>query len=311
MGKFQEHYKRGRKTRIPIAAKSLEQVTIVGVGFLGGSIGLAIQAAGLACLRVGLGPSGSQLRFAGEMEAVDIATTSYAKALEGADLIIIAAPITKTEKVLRRLAAHVEAGCVVTDISSTKSGIVETARHVLPDDVYFVGANPIVGAEQKGVEYARGDLFDHSICILTPTRSTPRQVVNLVADFWQELGPQVYTMSPEDHDEVMARISHLPHAIASVLLLVSQASGGLDLAGPALLDSTRVASNDPSTWADILLRNRNPTVAALDEIGTHLKRLRSALIHGDRQTLSGILHDAKARRDRWIARKYEQDQMPG
>ena len=280
----------------------------MGVGLLGGSVGLACPAAGLTAVRVGIGRRRASLNRALRYDAVDEITLSFARGLKGAQLVILATPIGKFEPLLEKMAPHLEPGTVVTDVGSTKAHVVRQAERLLPAHCRFVGSHPVAGSEQTGVEYARADLFDGAVVFVTPTRSSGRVATHLVRDFWRVLGARVRTLTPEQHDEVLGRVSHLPHALAS--LLICMTADSLDAAGPGMMDTTRIASGDPGLWRDIFGTNRQPVINALDDFARQLRQFRQLLAADDRAGIERLLAAAKRRRDRWITRKVARKEMP-
>lgn len=280
----------------------------MGVGLLGGSVGLACPAAGLTAVRVGIGRRRASLNRALRYDAVDEITLSFARGLKGAQLVVLATPIGKFEPLLEKMAPHLEPGTVVTDVGSTKAHVVGLAKRLLPAHCRFVGSHPVAGSEQTGVEYARADLFDGAVVFVTPTRSSGQVATRLVRDFWRVLGARVRTLTPEQHDDVLGRVSHLPHALAS--LLICTTADSLDAAGPGMIDTTRIASGDPGLWRDIFGTNRRPVINALDDFARQLRQFRQLLAADDRAGIERLLAAAKRRRDRWITRKVARKEMP-
>jgi len=285
------------------SVKDLKKVAIVGVGLLGGSIGLALPAVAIGCSRVGIGRRRSSLRRALRFDAIDYGTLSYARGLAGAQLVIVASPLRHFERIFASMAPHLPAGCVVTDVGSTKVEPARLAQALLPSHVTFIGSHPMAGSEKTGVEFSRADLFSGAPCVVTPTTTSDRHALQLVVTFWETLGCAVVRLSPKQHDEVVARVSHVTHLAASCLFLAAGGSGRLDLGGPGLMDTTRIASGDPQMWLDIMRMNRRPLLSAIKELTTLLGQARAALRAGDDEGLLALLTDAKQRRDKWIAQK--------
>ncbi|MFQ6048492.1 MAG: prephenate dehydrogenase [Phycisphaerae bacterium] len=281
----------------------LSKVTIVGVGLLGGSIGLAVRAAGSRCLRVGIGRRRRSIERARRLGAIDQATTSFRRGLRDAELVIVATPLGQFEQVFTAMAGHLPAGCVITDVGSAKVQPTRLAEGILPPRVRFVGSHPIAGSEKAGVEFARAELFCNAPCIVTPSTTSDRASVGLVVSFWRALGCRVRRLSPERHDRLMASLSHLPHMVASCLVLLAAEDRALDLAGPGLMDTTRIASGQPALWCDILRCNRRPALLALRRLQKRLTDFGRALQAPDDKELMKILRSAKRRRDALIRSK--------
>ncbi len=191
-----------------------------------------------------------------EIGALDEGYTELAPAVAGADLVILCTPVGLFRSLLTEIAPLLSAGTLVTDVGSTKRTIVSAAGELLPENVSFVGSHPMAGSEKRGVQYARADLYDGAMCILTPTAETPVSAIERVERFWTTLGMRTCRLSPEDHDRRLADISHLPHALAAALVRMQQEDSAR-LAGKGFLDMTRIASGDGGLWRDIFVDNRD------------------------------------------------------
>jgi prephenate dehydrogenase len=288
----------------------LERIAIVGVGLLGGSIGHAARAVGFAGARVGIGRRASSLEAALACEAVDEISLDVAEGVRKADLVVLCTPIAQAEALFRRMAPTLAPGTYVTDVGSTKAKVVRMAERLLPAKVRFVGSHPIAGSEKTGVEFARADLFHRALCIVTPTARTAPGTVRWIQEFWEALGAMTTAMEPRRHDVMLARVSHLPHAVATALVNLSLRDGALDVAGPGFADVTRVASGDPDMWTDILRTNRTAMIRAIDRLAAELNRLRERLDHDDADALRTWLAAGKQARDEWIANRYRKKVLP-
>lgn len=288
---------------------ALDKIAIVGVGLIGGSIGLAIRAGGSATVRVGIGRRRETLDKAIEYDAVDEATTDMAAGVAGAGLVVVCTPIGSMGEMFKQMAPHLSDGAVVTDAGSTKAKVVALAERTLPKRVRFVGSHPIAGSEKTGVEYARADLFQRAVCIVTPSRRSDPAAVEMLRGFWTALGGHVHALSPSRHDQVLARVSHLPHAVAAALVLLAQAGRSSDFAGTGFGDTTRIASGDPALWRDIFASNRDAVLKALDLLDRELHRFRRAVQSGDDDGIVEWLARAKASRDAWVRMRYAQKEV--
>jgi len=275
-------------------------VTIVGVGLLGGSAGLALKAHDPQIRVAGVGRRQSSLDAAMAAGAIDTAHFDAAEAVGQTDLVILATPVGAFELHMRAIGPVLSGGAIVTDVGSTKSGVVRAARRRLGHD-RFVGSHPMAGSEQKGVAFARADLFAGATCILTPTAKTPARVTARVERLWRRMGMRTVRMSPARHDRAVARVSHLPHALASLLMRLP-ARADLDVSATGFRDATRLASGDPEMWRDIFLTNRGQVLAAIDEFDEALMQLRDLVDLGDRKGLERFFSSARARRETTIAR---------
>jgi prephenate dehydrogenase len=277
-------------------------LTIIGVGLLGGSIGLGLRAAGQSYRITGFGHRRETLERAQEFSAIDRYTLDLGEAVADADLVILCTPISLFEPLITKLAPMLRPGTLVTDVGSTKRTVVNLAAKLLPEKVSFVGSHPMAGSEKRGVEYARADLFTNALCIVTPTASTPPEATRTIDHFWKTLGMRTIRLSPEEHDAAVADISHLPHILAAALVAM-QAHSALPLAGKGFLDTTRIASGDAQLWRDILLDNKDNLTASLSRLEKQLASLRKLLTPAKSEALIAWLSHAAARRDQLVQQR--------
>lgn len=252
----------------------VQRLTIIGLGLIGASVGLACRARGLAREIRGADDASDHRRHAIALGLVDQACADAASAVEGADLVVLAVPVGAIAPTLERIAPHLAPGAVVTDVGSVKGSVAAAMERLLPGGNGVPG-HPIAGRETSGPQAATADLFVGARCALTPTRSTDPAAVLRVRSLWRAMGSEVLEMSPERHDEVFAAVSHLPHIVAYALMgaLLDLADDGDDLrefAAGGLRDFTRVAMSHPAMWRDICLTNRQ-------RILEMIKRFQSAL----------------------------------
>lgn len=282
-----------------------KRLSIIGVGLLGGSIGLAVKSAAMHCTVVGYGRRRATLKKALASGAIDEAAQNIAQAVEGADLVILCTPVGLFRSVLTEIASALAVGAIVTDVGSTKRSVVRDAAHLLPDHVRFVGSHPMAGSEKRGVEFARADLFTGARCILTPDELTDSNALASVLTFWQTLGMRTTTLSPDDHDRLVCDISHLPHAIAASLVMM-QEDAALPLAGKGFLDATRIAGGDGELWRDIFLDNRDRLTASMTRFRNTLDSLLTLLDPQHADELARWLDAAGARRAALLAEKLKE-----
>jgi prephenate dehydrogenase len=278
------------------------RLSILGVGLLGGSIGLAAKAAGIPARIVGYGHRPGTLKRALESGAIDESASSCKESVAGADLIILCTPVGLFEQMMNEIAGSLMDGAIVTDVGSTKRSVVQLAEGILPSLVHFVGSHPMAGSEKRGVEYARADLFQGSRCILTPTDKTDPLALEQVDQFWRKLGMQTQRMSPQEHDRRICDVSHLPHAIAAALVAM-QGDDALPLAGKGFLDTTRIAGGDGALWRDILQDNRDNLIDALVRFRSTLDDVVGLLQPDQREALAKWLDQAAERRAKLLAEK--------
>jgi prephenate dehydrogenase len=229
------------------------------------------------------------------MGAIDEFTTDPKAAVEGADLVILCTPVGIFEPLLREIAPALRAGSIVTDVGSTKRSVCRIAEQILPSGIHFVGSHPMAGSEKRGVEAAFAELYRGALCITTPTPKSDLAAVRQVESFWQMLGMRVTRVTPEDHDRLLADVSHLPHALAAALVL-TQSDQSLPLAGKGYQDTTRIAAGDSGLWRDIFLDNADNLRDSINRLKQHLNRLELMLEPSKARELTQWLEQAASRR---------------
>jgi len=267
-----------------------EKIAIVGLGLIGGSIALAARQVWPTGLVIGV-DANEVLEKAMVRHAIDVAADDLVIAAE-ADLIVLAAPVRQNIAVLEQVAAAVRGGAIVTDVGSTKRAIVDAARR-LPGRLTFVGGHPLGGAPRAGIEHARADLFAGRPWLFTPADDAVGAAVDRLAAFATALGAQPHVMTPDEHDRLLAYLSHLPQLTASALMHVvgdEAGSRGLALTGRGLLDTTRLASSPPGIWQDICATNADAIRESLQLLIDTLKALQDDLTSGE--TLERIFESA-------------------
>lgn len=271
------------------------QVTIIGVGLIGGSLGMAIKKHKAAQEVVGLSHRHTSLVYALKNNAIDKAFYDMKKAVEYADLVVMATPVNSIATLLPTVARFVKRGCIVTDVGSTKAAIVESAEKHFTS-AFFVGSHPLAGSEKRGAEFASADLFQNSLCLMTPNERTNRFADERVRALWTRLGAVVKTLPPGEHDKILAYISHLPHLVAYALMGVIPAEY-LPYAAQGLKDTTRIASSSVHMWNDISMMNSKNVVHSLDELVKTLSLLRKYIVARDEQNLIESFKKSKSKRD--------------
>jgi prephenate dehydrogenase len=206
------------------------------------------------------------------------------------------------ETLLKAIGPSLSAGAMVTDVGSTKRSVVGMAEVILPKNVEFVASHPIAGSEKRGVEFSRADLFSNQLCILTPARGTKAQAIEKMEKFWQSLGMRTARTSPEDHDRLLADVSHLPHLLAAALVAM-QDDAGLELCGKGFLDTTRIAGGDGGLWRDILLDNADNLRAGLRRLQSQLAIVELMLDSQSKDALRDWLDAAARRRQNVLEKK--------
>ncbi|MGE5308569.1 MAG: prephenate dehydrogenase [Deltaproteobacteria bacterium] len=263
-------------------------IAIVGTGLIGGSLGMAVKRQGLARRVVGVSRTAASIARARKMGAIDEGSRDLG-IIRGADLIVLCLPvkeIVRQAAAIRRLAGR---DSVICDAGSTKKEIVEAFR-----GSNFVGSHPIAGSEKRGVANASVDLFKGSLCVVTPAGATDKAALRLVKDFWSSICSSVLVMTPEEHDRVLAHVSHLPHAVAFALA-GAVPDGMLRFAAGGFKGTTRLAGSDPGLWSDIFLSNRKNVLAAIGIYEKALKEIGSAIRDNDGRRLKRLFRSAQAK----------------
>lgn len=281
-----------------------EQLGLIGCGLMGGSFALALKRAGLVKRIVGYSKSPSTTERARQMGVIDVEAPSALLAVSGADIVLLAVPVSATEASFKAIRHLVSPNTLIMDVGSTKRDVVDAARRVLRDHVgCFVPAHPITGKEVSGVEHADADLYTGKQVILTPIERTFTVQLQKAVDVWTALGCNVIKMSPQAHDAAYAAVSHLPHLIAFALInsISGQEQGKefLSLAGPGFRDFTRIAASDPKMWRDILIANREELLEQSRIFQDALHTLEKLISKADGDALEERIDHASHTRANW------------
>jgi len=281
-----------------------EQLGLIGCGLMGGSFALALKRAGLVKRVVGYSKSPSTTERARQMGVIDVEAPSALLAVSGADIVLLAVPVSATEATFKAIRHLVGPDTLVMDVGSTKRDVVDAARRVLRDNVgSFVPCHPIAGKEVSGVEHADADLYTGKQVILTPIERTFTVQLQKAVDVWTALGSHVVKMSPQSHDAAYAAVSHLPHLIAFALIngITGQEHGKdyMSLAGPGFRDFSRIAASDPAMWRDILIANREELLAQSKIFQQALRSLEQLIASCSGDALEAQIEQASETRANW------------
>jgi prephenate dehydrogenase len=283
------------------------KITIIGVGLLGGSIGLAAKKRRVAGEIAGFVRSMKSIADCEKLGATDFATTDLLAAVSNSDLIILCTPLAQMAAITKQFLSALKRGAIVTDVGSVKAGFVrELESLVQKSGAHFVGGHPMAGAEKTGVAAARASLFEDAVCVLTPTKKSKTKAVHELEQFWKSLGARVLKMDAAQHDLLVSRSSHLPHVVAATLanLVLNRANPKMQsqLCANGFRDTTRIASGSPEMWRDIALANRKNLSRSVDAFVEELKKFQSALKSSDAKAVEKYFVTAKQRRDDWCAK---------
>ena len=280
------------------------KLVVCGVGLIGGSFALALRRAGAVERIVGIGRRREVLERACALGVIDEIAEGWADALDGADLVLLAAPVGQTDAILAAMAPHLRPGTIVTDAGSTKRDVVAALRtHLGGALADVVPAHPIAGAEKSGVEAAFAELYMGRKVVLTPLPESRPEAVQKVRDAWEACGANVVGMTPQEHDRVFAAVSHLPHLLAFGLVddLAGRSNAPLlfSHAASGFRDFTRIAGSHPEMWRDICVANRVALLEELDAYLGELARLRTMLVEADGDGLEAVFERARRARNAW------------
>ena len=293
--------KRQQQKPVPVM---FEQLGLIGCGLMGSSFALALKRAGLVKRVVGYSKSPSTTERARQMGVIDVEAPSALLAVSGADIVLLAIPVSATESMFKAIRHLVGPHTLIMDVGSTKRDVVDAARRVLREHVgAFVPCHPITGKEVSGVEHADENLYAGKQVIITPIERTFTVQLKKAIKVWTALGCHVMQMSPQAHDAAYAAVSHLPHLIAFAMIngIKSQDNGKdyLALAGPGFRDFTRIAASDPKMWRDILLANRDELLAQSKIFQQSLQSLEQLISSGSGDALQYLIGQASETRAHW------------
>jgi prephenate dehydrogenase len=282
-----------------------KKIVLIGVGLIGGSFALALKKAKMVEQIIGLDRDPLSLQIAQELGIIDGIAESVAVAMKDADLVFIATPVAQTAQILAAIYPHLQAQTIVTDAGSTKADVVLAARGALHEKIaQFVPAHPIAGREKNGPVAALADLYVGKKTVITRLPENTDASVEIVAQAWQNCQAIIHYLSPQEHDQVFASVSHLPHLLAYALVDDIAAKPHADrlfqYAASGFRDFTRIAGSSPEMWRDISLANRDAILVELDSYLVHLKSLRESLARNDSLTLESIYSRAQEARINWI-----------
>jgi len=273
-----------------------KKVTIVGVGMMGGSLGMALKKAGLAKEVTGWGRNEEKLKKAQARGAVDNWSLEREAALDGAELLVFATPGEVTSALSQEWMAGAPPGCLITDLCSVKRDLPAALTSLTGPSRYYASSHPMCGSEKSGVEAARSDLFRGRLCFITPVTSTRKRSLREIQSFWQALEMRVVSLAPIRHDRIVAAVSHLPHLLAAALINQVGDRKLLEFTGTGLADLTRIAASDPLLWLEIIRQNRENVARQLDLLTASLTELRKMVAEEDGRRLRSWLQKARLRR---------------
>lgn len=281
-----------------------QKVTLVGVGLLGGSLGLALKQRRLAERVHGYVRRAESVQECRKLGVVDVATQNLAEAVDDADIVVLCTPLAQMRDLAQKMAPALKASTLVTDVGSVKASVVQQVEPLITAmGAQFIGSHPMAGSEKMGAAAARPDLFVDAACVITPNAAAKADGVKALEGLWSSVGARVITLSPEAHDEFVSRSSHLPHVVAAELanyvLSPAHPRDQALLCANGFRDTTRIASGSPEMWRDIAMANRKNLARVLGVFIEDLQELQLALERADGKAIGEFFETAKHRRDQW------------
>ncbi|MFH1385179.1 MAG: prephenate dehydrogenase [Candidatus Omnitrophota bacterium] len=277
-----------------------KKIAIIGLGLMGGSLALALKKRFPRCILYGVSRSKQKIRYARRNRIIDKGSCDLRVLLEKVDMdiIIIATPVRIIKKVITDIHAVARNKPIVTDLGSTKEELLRWVDRSSFSNVLFVGSHPMAGSHEMGLSVIQKDLYTNTMCFVTKTSKTSRKALRVVLNMWKNIHVRTVVINPTRHDKIVSKISHLPHAIALLLVHTTTRSGAavLRYAGSGFLDSTRIAQSDASIWIDILLSNKVNIIKDLALFKNATDTLMHVLKKGDERKLRAFLLQTSAKR---------------
>lgn len=278
-----------------------QKTVILGAGLLGGSLGMAMRERGLAREVHVWSPSEKTRKACLDESWCEVVHPTPEEACRGADLIFLCGPVNRIPGLMEQIAPFCEESCLITDVGSTKASICEAGARHFPEThpATFIGSHPMAGSEKSGMAHASAHLFEGKTCIVTPL-SSQESALDRLRQLWELLGMKLYECTPEEHDRIVAHVSHLPHALAAALCesLSHLPSEWAQCAGAGLRDTTRIAAGDPTLWTAIFRENEPAFRESLAQMQRALDDLRTALDNPTDEELTRYLATAQEYRNR-------------
>lgn len=283
-----------------------ETLVIVGPGLLGTSVALGLRNRGFSGRIIGVGRRDATMDAARAAGGYDVVTDDLPGSITQSSMVLIAVPLSGFRAVFEQIAQHGPPGLIVTDVGSTKASVIADARSHLTDLTRVIGAHPMAGSEVSGAAGARADLFEGRPCVLTIAETDAPEAVAAVESLWRTLGMRLVRMTPEQHDDQVAVVSHMPHLASVMLMMVAEKLGGLGVASSGFRDTTRLASSNPPMRADIIQANRASIRKALASYRVACEEIDALLADADASEIAGVLERVRESREAWLASTLEQ-----
>ncbi len=287
--------------------KDIKNITVIGLGLIGGSLALSLKNLDSNFKITGFDSSLDSMNIARYRRIIDHVAKDIKSAVQEADLVIIATPVGEIKKVAQQIKGSLKKSAIITDVGSAKKKIVESMNRILPENVVFIGGHPMAGSENEGILSATPDLFRNAFYVLTPTDRTITKPLMALHSLFTRMGSKVISISPEEHDRIVALISHMPHVLSSNLVdyiddqqqilknLFKLCAGGFR-------DMTRIAASNPGMWLDITMENKEEIISVIEGYIGYLQKFKQSLKQDDAQFVES--HYIKAKKARMNLPKY-------
>lgn len=279
----------------------VNNVTIIGLGLIGGSWAMALKRTSPGMRICGVDVDSEALKTGLRSGVIDRGTEDAASGVKDADLVVIATFVASIPEIAEKIAPHLKPGCILTDTGSTKLKTTESLGNVLPPGVHYIGGHPMTGSEISGISGADPYLFENAVYVLTPDSSTDRRALAVLRDLIETMGARVLYLSPEEHDRMVAAVSHLPHVVAAALVntvgeFEEHNPGAFRLAAGGFRDVTRIAESRPGMWCDIFMQNREAVLSLIGAFKRSLEEFERTIRDSDEPALYELLATARRRR---------------
>lgn len=274
---------------------SVDKITVIGLGLIGGSLCRAIKKYGAANEIIGFDMDAGVRSYAEQNGIVDSCLENL-KQNNDSQLVIVATYVDKISETVKEILPYLEKGCVITDVGSVKTPVMKSVESFINNDFHFVGSHPIAGSEKPGIKNSDPDLFNGSNTIVTPTDKSSKESIEKVSTFWSAIGSNVLIMNPELHDNIFAYVSHLPHVVAYTLINTVSSSdieNIFSFSGGGLKDYTRIAYSSPEMWKTIFMQNKNSVLESIKNFKKNLELIESAIEGDDLNKLQNLLENAQ------------------
>lgn len=285
---------------------SFSHLLIIGIGLIGGSLSRSLRRAGYQGKITGIDRSEAVLSRAKELKLIDEASFSIDQVAPSADMIVVAVPVAQTKAILSAIKPHIRPSTIITDVGSTKSDVVQSAYEALGDKIaHFIPAHPIAGRETNGPDAAIDDLFEGKKLVITALPENKQEFIDRVVKMWKHCHAVIQFLTPEDHDNVFALVSHLPHLLSYALVDQVARHEKADLmfqyAASGFRDFTRIAGSSPEMWRDISIANQKQLLMELDCYIETVQHLRKMLEQKEAKAIEAVYKNAQRARFNWIS----------